>query len=181
MKRIFVGSKAPAPTQSLILNTMILLQKEKKDARFYLPQELHVTLQFIGEMTDQEIENLNEDLKNLVQPKIKFQLDGVSTFDDIHQAKTIWMKIKENGELSNFQTLIQEKCRAIKEIKNHLLYEAFVPHITFMRTKEPFDLENWIQKLAHIKNEGTLESFAIYESIEGKVPKYVPLQTYLLK
>src|SRR3989344_5965081 len=85
----------------------LLTKKLKFTGKTIEPENLHVTLKFFGEITQKEIEKIDEILKKVEFPEIKAKLGKVGTFTYNNQPRIIWVKIE--GNLTKIQKIIDKQ------------------------------------------------------------------------
>ena len=97
------------------------------------PENLHLTLAFIGEYPDPE--PVMDALQNVHFRPVRLTLDRLGAFDSVW-----WAGLKENGEL---QRLTEQLRRALAEAGIPYDRKRFSPHITLIRSprwERPVDL-----------------------------------------
>ncbi|WP_461832325.1 RNA 2',3'-cyclic phosphodiesterase [Aquifex sp.] len=101
------------------------------------PQNLHMTLQFLGDITEQQaidvIRNLQEISKRFIPFKVKYK--GLGVFPSAGNPNVLWIGVSEGANrLKNLANEVQKRNarRGIipKKSKN------FVPHVTICRIKK---------------------------------------------
>lgn len=97
-----------------------------------VPEEnLHLTLAFLGEVTDAGLEELHEGLSGLRAAPVDLRFDGLGVFGD-DRPRALWAAVAPDPALLDLQRQVE---RAIR--KAGLAPEArrFVPHVTLVRLK----------------------------------------------
>ncbi len=128
-----------------------------KDLRFVNPDNMHLTLLFLGE------NKVGEKIKELKKIRFKpFQLKTmkVSVFPEEGKIRLVWMELKKSKELTKLQKNIAELFNIEKEYK---------PHITLARIKRinTKEKEALIKKTKKQKNEEltiNVKNFKLYSS-----------------
>lgn len=100
------------------------------------PQNLHMTLQFLGDITERQaidvIKNLQQIAKKTIPFKIKYK--GMGVFPDLKKARVLWIGVSEgSNRLKNLAKEV-EKMNARSGIKPNS--KNFVPHVTICRLKK---------------------------------------------
>lgn len=113
-----------------VINSLTKIQSDWKKlgmrGNFTPPQNLHLTLAFIGEFGSAD---LILDAMELVSfPKISVQLDGIGNFGNLY-----WVGISKNIFLANYVKLLR---KSLSENKIPFDRKKFSPHITLVRQAE---------------------------------------------
>lgn len=179
MKRCFIA--IPLPEE--IKNELYFIKEDikklypKAEIKYVAEKESHLTLEFLGEISDEQIEIAKEVINEASQsfsPFVYF-LEKVSAFPILEQAKIIIVSLREDGSLGlRVQRFISDKLKA-KGLA--LTDRAFTPHLTLGRVKKEDGLD--LSKLLDLKVEPLFflaKEIVLYESelrLEG--PHYTPL------
>lgn len=146
--------------------------------KFTDPENLHLTLKFIGEIDEQKIEEVKERLKNIKRSKFEVSLGELGFFSE-NVMRILWLKL--NGEqIWALQKEIDEKLKDI-----FLKEERFMSHITLARIRKVVkknELIGYIKNLKHRKINFIVREFCFKKSelkIEG--PVYSDLEKYILE
>ena len=129
MLRLFVGIGFP-PELKLRLS---LLCSGVPGARWVDPGNLHLTLRFIGEITEDCAADVDEALGRLKARRFAVQLAGVGVFGG-NKPHTLWLGVERDPDL----ILLHDKIEAAL-IRLGLPPEPrrFSPHVTLARLREP--------------------------------------------
>ena len=97
-------------------------------------QNMHFTLQFLGEISENMIDKIRNELKKIIFSEFDIQVSGIDAFPNSKNARVIWVGIKNPGA----ETLIQ----LAKKVENALMPlgfkqdKPFKPHLTIFRIKK---------------------------------------------
>ncbi len=147
-KRIFVAINLPKEVK----NKLLELQKEIKNEfenltdidfqriiRFVPPENLHLTLLFLGYLSFEQIEALKRILKEIApkQNSFKIVLKSLSYAPpDQKIPRMIWVKISQSQELLLLQENLQKSVRDAFEFRFFKPEKRpFLPHLTLARLK----------------------------------------------
>ena len=115
------------------------LQKELKttepDMKWSNPQNIHLTLKFLGEVNEEKIKEIKQ-LLDEVSSKIKpfeITLDKIGSFPSLDRMKVVWVGI-DKGSKNAIETanLIEDSCEKIGLFKEERKFSA---HLTLGRVK----------------------------------------------
>lgn len=146
MKRLFIAIKV-IPTVHTLKTYYSLIAGFKEDrVRWVAPEKMHLTLKFIGETPEGNIEKIMR-LMNDTLSKVKsfaFDLKGVGVFGSAYDPKVLWFKIEDNQELLQLGNLILDRFETIGFKKGR---QNFVPHLTICRIKQIKHMRSFQQRI----------------------------------
>ena len=103
-------------------------------ARWLAPENLHLTLRFIGEVDRGVADDLDAALGQIAVAPFEIALDGVGTFGRGRKARTLWVGLEACAALARLQAKVEAAVNAagipVEERK-------FTPHVTLARLKAP--------------------------------------------
>ena len=146
--------------------------------KFTEPENLHLTLKFLGEIEEEKVEEVRNVLKNIKLDNFKIKLGCVGVFSK-KAFKIVWIKLegKSIWELQEKIDLELEKIGFKKE-------ERFMSHVTLARIKKVYNKDNFLKYIKNLKIKET--SFEIKEFVFKKSelkpegPVYTDLERFNL-
>ena len=129
MIRLFIGLNFPDSVNSQIE----IMSCGIKGARWIAPENLHLTLRFIGEVDGGAFRELAEGLEEIRFPPFEIELDGLNYFKDGRQINTLWAGVKPTEPLQALKSKI-DKC--LGEFEVSVDRRKFQPHVTLARVKK---------------------------------------------
>lgn len=97
-----------------------------------VPEEnLHLTLAFLGEVTDEGLEELHETLSGLRAAPVDLRFAGLGTFGD-DRPRALWAAVVAEPALATLQKDVE---RAVRRAGLAPEARRFVPHVTLARLK----------------------------------------------
>jgi RNA 2',3'-cyclic 3'-phosphodiesterase len=134
MLRSFIAVEIPAEIQSKLASATAPLQiaLPKPLIRWVAPQNVHLTLKFLGDVSPANLKKLAESLKTEVVNHEKFNLSvgGFGTFPNTRRARIIWIGLVAPPALT---TLLH----CVEAVAEKLGYSSenrpFSPHLTIGR------------------------------------------------
>ncbi|MHB8134305.1 MAG: RNA 2',3'-cyclic phosphodiesterase [Anaerolineaceae bacterium] len=104
------------------------------------PQNLHLTLKFLGNSSDKDLYKIVEHLQNEIHVFKNFMLSfsNLGIFPSIKNPKVVWVGCDQSKLLQQLFSIIESVCTII-----NIPYEEkpFSPHITIGRVKNSFSTE----------------------------------------
>jgi 2'-5' RNA ligase len=129
MLRLFVGIEFP-PELKLRLS---LLETPLPGARWIDSGNLHLTLRFIGEITEDRAADVDEALADLKARRFTLQLAGTGVFGG-NKPHTLWVGAERGADLVALHDKIE---RALIRIGLAPEQRRFAPHVTLARLRDP--------------------------------------------
>lgn len=121
------------------------IKKKKLFAgKFTDPENLHLTLKFLGEITEAKIEEVREKLKEIKSAEFEASLGELGVFINRYNS-LLWIKL--NGkEIWKLQEMIDDKLAGLFKKE-----ERFMSHITLARMKKIFGKTEFLDYIKNIK------------------------------
>ena len=153
-----------------------------KGIRTVPPENLHLTLNFLGEIREAELGPLCEKLKAAAEKTASFSLSvsGVGAFGKDRRPNVLWVGIDKNAAL----TKLAYDVKAASGTEDG---KRFSPHLTVGRIKYPDEKQRDILerffRWEH-RDFGTMKAdhFSLMKSdLSGKTPVYTVIKKFMLK
>ena len=111
--------------------------------------QIHFTIQFLGEIDEKKCEKVKNVLKKISFPQFELSLEGVGGFPKLNSPRVIWVGTDKGGQkLSEIANEIGMKLANLGFKEN----KKFKPHLTIFRIKEKIDdVSSLLQKYETVK------------------------------
>lgn len=129
MIRLFVGIGLPEDIRARLAG----LCGGVPGARWVPAENLHLTLRFIGEVPNGEMEDIHHALATVRTRRFDMTLAGVGHFETGDQVRALWVRVEKNPELTALQARIES---ALVRIGLEPEERRFTPHITLSRLRD---------------------------------------------
>lgn len=129
MIRLFVA----IPLPELIRTQLFLLQSGLRGARWIKPENIHLTLRFIGEVRNDAAADIDRALVDINAPGITLQLDGIGNFARGKHPHALWVGVAKSEPLAHLQAKIES---ALVRADLGPEERKFSPHVTIARLKD---------------------------------------------
>jgi 2'-5' RNA ligase len=181
-RRIFLAFSVDENVKNELKKTLQELIHKNRDIRvnWVEPENFHITIQFLGEIDDNELEKVKVEIEQIATKfkTIQFQLDKIDTFPNVKHPKIIVVKAFEHTRMSN---------RLQKELTDRLVNKGiqvdlkiWKPHITLGRNKLGIKL-NGLENISVSTITWNVEHIEIMESLLSKQgAKYNLIEVYPL-
>lgn len=160
----------------------INLSKKELEFKFVPQRNLHITLNFIGEVSPDKIKLIKNELENLAQSHDEFELklSDLDAFPDVQKGRVIWVRVQNSKNLQN----LQADCEArLQHMGLELENRQYRPHMTVARIRSPRNLKDVLSPYnGHKFGTLTVDSVVLYESkLGGAFPVYEKMAQFELK
>lgn len=162
-----------APELKIALETLIRdAGKGAKGVKWTRPEGMHLTLKFLGSISDAEVESAKTLLKDIAGRHRPFalELEGTGTFPpgERKSPRVLWAGVREAPELMALQNDFENGFETIGIPRED---RAFHPHLTLGRVKSPVGLDAALHELEKYRTKGfgrmTVLRIALFESLLG--------------
>jgi RNA 2',3'-cyclic 3'-phosphodiesterase len=100
------------------------------DARWARPESLHVTLKFVGEKPEEEVEHIKHALQTIAADAFEVSFRGYGFFPGARAPRVFWLGIDAGPKLSSLAAMVDDKLALLDIPKEE---HAFTPHLTLAR------------------------------------------------
>lgn len=176
MPRIYVALDLPEDIAGQVERLCVGLP----DVRWAGPDDLHVTLRFIGEVDEPTYEEIGEALAHVSAPPFELQLQGIGHFPPRGDPTTLWIGVSPSEGL---QTLKRRVDRQLASLGIAADTRKFAPHLTVARMRGPLPenrLGSFLKRLSLYRSDPfTVSGFTLYSSFlrtDGAI--HTPEATY---
>jgi 2'-5' RNA ligase len=101
-------------------------------ARWVAPENLHLTLRFIGEVDGRDAEDIDAALSGVRCPSFPLALSGVGEFGDERRLRSVWVGVDASETLERLQSKVEQAVRRAGQPPEK---RRFKPHVTLARFK----------------------------------------------
>ena len=128
--RMFIALDLPEDIRQQLAD----LQRGLREARWVTPNNLHLTLQFLGDIDGGLAGDIDTALTQLRHEAFSLSLEGIGTFGEGRQLRTLWTGVTPSEPLMRLQAKV---VRAIESAGFQPETRRFKPHVTLARFKRP--------------------------------------------
>ncbi len=100
------------------------------DARWARPESLHVTLKFIGERPEQDVDKIKHAMETIAADAFEMNFHGYGFFPSARAPRVFWAGIEAGPKLAFLAAIVDEKLASLDIPKEE---HAFNPHLTLAR------------------------------------------------
>lgn len=188
--RLFVALELPDAWRDAALALRSALEarldsEAVRALRWVQPELMHLTLRFLGEFPDAEVDGLAATLDRYLEAfELELSLAGVERFGPPHRTQVLWLGV--GGDLEGLRTLAGSVERVCVEAGAAPEPRAFRPHITLARVRErtSAELRRAVAQAAEALAPAAPTAFRVYEValvrsiLGGGAPRYEVLSRH---
>lgn len=140
--RAFVAVDLPEPVKSAISEQQRALRmalskaaEHDVDMRWTHPEGIHLTLKFLGEISERQVTQVTDALAGLgsFEPCV-LEVKGFGFFPDARRPRVLWVGVEAPSELGQLARCVERACEALGFVPED---RPFAPHLTLARLKVP--------------------------------------------
>ncbi|MEO6588563.1 MAG: RNA 2',3'-cyclic phosphodiesterase [Pyrinomonadaceae bacterium] len=168
-KRIFIAVDISEPVRRKIADYILELKKEfsQLKAGWLSCEKLHLTLKFLGETEETQLEQLITICEKIADRMLNFrlQISNTGVFHSGRNAGVLWLGVEGDiEELQKINSILEDGCEKIGFEKEKRIYQ---PHLTIARIRQSQNSRRIVE--FHLGNkfepvECEVFELAIYES-----------------
>jgi 2'-5' RNA ligase len=151
--RCFVAIELPEEVKSTLSEMQEELKKLGADIRWIKPDNIHLTLKFLGHIKEESIEKITDTMKTVSGGHRSFNIfiRGIGIFPNITSPRVLWVGIDNNNPLMSLQKDIENSLSLIGLDKEK---KPFTAHLTLGRFRSRKGKEILLDAVQKRKNDG---------------------------
>jgi 2'-5' RNA ligase len=136
MLRLFIG----IPLENMAQEKLTAFYGEFDSLKTVKKENLHITLQFLGDMEEKSLEPLKEAVDRACEGIHCFEASctRISAFPNTRRAMAVWANVDAGS------AAVRKIFRALEDRLSGFKFKrekrAFIPHVTMARSKSPLDI-----------------------------------------
>jgi 2'-5' RNA ligase len=182
--RTFIAIELSEEIKDFLSRIQNQLRSTGADVKWVQPQNIHLTLKFLGERDDKKIEKIIQILEDAVKEIRQFsiRLSSIGAFPRITSPRVIWIGVSDGD--TETKVVAEELEKNLAKIGIPKEDRPFSSHITIGRTRSGLnrevlvkELENLTDKFGEEKLEFLVNKITLFEStLTPKGPIYEVLK-----
>lgn len=183
-KRLFIGISLSEEICNYFYDLMLNLSKINKDIQPIPAQNIHITLKFLGNVKESDLESITANIKLSLKESESFKFNienSLDGFPRLSASRIIFGTIGGGrSEMENLFNIIKDN---VSKIGFNREEKKFIPHITIARMKFPVNFTDLIENSQFkIFKNISCNKVILFESIlSRKGPEYLIEKEFLLK
>jgi 2'-5' RNA ligase len=119
------------------------LAKTGADLSFVKPQNIHITLRFLGDITLSMVEKIDKEMQSTVFKPFDVEIKGVGAFPNLKYERVIWAGIQGGGEeLSGIFAQLEPRLLSLGFAPDS---KGFNPHLTIARIRSGTNKQHLVE------------------------------------
>lgn len=150
--RCFIAIVIPDSLKKQMIELTDLLKKYDADIKWVNPENIHLTLKFLGNTPQSLLTKINDTLNEAVLPYSPFyiRIYGTGVFPNKKHPRVIWIGIKDSEILINLRNAIEQSISSLGYQKDE---KEFKPHLTLGRMRSQKGIMHIINNLEDFKDK----------------------------
>lgn len=150
--RCFIAIEIPEPVKKKISEFIDILKKYNVDIRWITPENLHLTLKFLGSTPEVLLPKIRESLINIVLSHEPFYIKIYTTgvFPNRRHPRVIWIGVEDSGILKKLKKDIDDSLVLLGYLKED---KEFTPHFTLGRVRSQKGIEDMVKELDNFREK----------------------------
>lgn len=177
--RVFIAVEIPESIRAKVAHVSEILQRSNLiNGSFVSKENLHLTLKFIGDISEEQLEKIKNKLKEIHFHRFNSKTEKIGFFPSEKYIKVIWIGIVSE-DLERLSSLINDSLGEIGFLKDQ---KGFENHLTIARIKNAKNKDLLMEKMKniHIKPENfDVDKFHLIKSeLTSKGPIYKKIASF---
>ena len=181
--RLFIATDLPADVLAAVAEIHEELEDRVRPVRWVRTESMHLTLKFIGEVSEERAGAIAAGLALVREPAVRVAVSGVGFFPNERAPRVFWAGVVSEG-LPPLAAAIEKRMAALGFEPER---RAYNPHLTLARARGDGRLDRGlVEAAASMKDrafgEFTADRFYLYESrLERSGAVYTKMREYPLE
>jgi len=153
MIRAFIAIKISAEIQAKLRDVQAKLKRSEAHVSWMSPENTHLTLQFLGNIEEEQVPQIVSQLQEsvkLVAP-FQFQVGYAGAFPNLSYPRVIWIGISDDAA-GSLKTLQEDISARLAKMGFEQEERRFKPHLTLGRVKSQKNKSNLVRAIEGVVN-----------------------------
>ena len=149
--RVFIAVELPDPIRRQLAQLQDELKSCQADVSWVQPQNLHLTLKFLGEIEESRLEPLQKALQEVAgrQTAFRLRLEGIGAFPSTTFPRVIWVGAFEGADpLRRLAEAVDQACVSCGFTQEE---RPFAVHLTVGRVRSKKQMVGLVKKLQMVE------------------------------
>lgn len=145
--RAFIAISLTKEIQDKILKIQEQLRRSNADVKWVEPENIHLTLKFLGNVEEKKIEKIKGILEKISEEYEKFSMEllKIGAFPKLSNPRVIWIGIEKGKE--KLQKTFSDLEEGLNKVGFKKEEREFSAHITIGRVKSPLNRSKLLEEI----------------------------------
>jgi len=167
MMRLFIALPLEKTVEDYLSRLILQLKQKGGAVKWVAPQNIHLTVRFLGDTDEKIIDPLKHELDGVVarHRNISTALDRLGAFPNLKRPRVIWIGLGEH--LDAMRELAADTEQAVRSLGFEPETKSFRPHLTLGRVRDARDVGQLVDYIGLCKVEKTgfmLDRLVLFKS-----------------
>lgn len=146
--RFFIAIEIPPAVRSALGKIQQELQESGADIRWVKPENIHLTLKFLGDIKQDRLTGIIEGIRDVCREcgRLRFKVRGLGVFPRRGSPRVLWADVHADGMLIRLQKSIEE---ALSREGFEVEKRGYSPHLTIGRFRSSRQKDRLLDLMAH--------------------------------
>jgi 2'-5' RNA ligase len=178
--RAFIAIETPAIVRDRVSRIIEAGKAKQMSIKWVAYENLHITLKFLGEISDTAKDDIIPVIAETVAPVPRFmvQVSGIGCFPGPRQPRVLWAGVIQGGD--SMITIAENLDRNLVRFGCKIEEKKFHPHLTFGRVKTFCPVDDILKHDLHT-DAFMVDRITLFKStLRPEGPKYDPVRIFTL-
>lgn len=167
MIRAFIAIEIPPEAKNFLADLLKELTKTDADVKWIDPDKIHLTLKFLGNITKEQTNKIQEILENELKEfgSFKIRIKSIGTFPKLEYPRVIWVGATGEEIMKPIAKLIDDK---VNKLGFPLEKRSFKAHLTLGRVRSEKNKDKLITAIKKLEvfegPEFMVNSISLFQS-----------------
>jgi 2'-5' RNA ligase len=145
--RLFIALPLLEETRLALEKVLEQLQRASSEVRWVRPENIHLTLRFLGETDASQVAALSRSIDQISAPRpaVDLRLDRLGGFPNLRKPRVFWIGTTDLQATGSLVDLAQQIEMAVRPLGFDAETKPFKPHLTLGRLKQAGNPERLVR------------------------------------
>ncbi len=160
-KRLFIAIELPPGIKDSLGSIQKELKQTGADAKWVEPENIHLTLKFLGSVETEKIKDIARilDKISLENRRLSVSLDQLGVFPSLNSARVVWAGV--TGKIEDLKNIAQNLDKELSGLKFEKETREFQAHATIARIRSSRNRAALAQKIKDANQNFSRQDFSI--------------------
>ena len=149
--RSFIALELPLTIRSALAELQQELKRCNADIRWVKPDNIHLTLKFLGEVKEDRIDGIIKAVRDVCDRygQLRLEVRGLGVFPNRRSPRVLWVDVPDDGLLAGLQKDIEE-AMALAGFKSEK--RGYTPHLTIGRFRSLKEKDHLLERIGQFSD-----------------------------